>query len=153
MPRGGCVVAAGGGAFDDEAVYPAIGAAKHGCCQGVGRDDSQELWPRECRQRAFRIVRRIEAHHGVLVLPVLALRQSRNGELVLGRPLFGVCVQNARDVKRDARAHQYISHARQHCAVDGREVRQLHLFKKIDADGIFVAFPREKDFDKVRDDA
>ena len=58
-------------------------------------------------------------------------------------------VQHAGDVQRNARAHQHVAHAGQHRAIDRRQVRHLHLLKKIDAHGILVAFPGQKNLDKV----
>jgi len=56
-------------------------------------------------------------------------------------------------VHRNARAHQHVADAGQHCAVDGRQVRHLDFFQKVDADGILVVFTRQIDLDKVAHDA
>ena len=56
-------------------------------------------------------------------------------------------------MQRDARAHQHVAHAGQHRAVDGGEVRHLHLLKKIDADSVLLSIARQIDLDEIAYDA
>jgi len=108
------IVAASRRAFDYKSVDASVGAAQDGGSEGIGTDNSQEARPVEQWKRAFRVIERIEVHGRVL-----PLCRAGNRQPVLGRMLCGKRVKDAGNVQRNARAHQHVADAGQHCAVDG----------------------------------
>ncbi len=65
----------------------------------------------------------------------------------------GQRIDGARDLQRDARAHQDVVHAREQGPVDGGEVRDLDLLEVVDADRVAVALAGQPDLDEVGHDA
>src|ERR1700687_5221643 len=58
-------------------------------------------------------------------------------------------IEDSRNLERHTGPHQNVSHAREHGAVDGRQMRELHFLQVIDSDRMVVALAGEKDFDKM----
>ncbi len=58
-------------------------------------------------------------------------------------------VKHARDMQRDARAHQHIADTGKHGAVDRRQMGDLHFFEEVDADWIVMALFGQKDLNEV----
>lgn len=67
--------------------------------------------------------------------------------------MIGQSVQDSRNFQRDARSHQYIRDAREHSAVEGRQVWNLNLFQKVDSHGIVMTFTGQTHFHKVGNNA
>ena len=58
-------------------------------------------------------------------------------------------IKHSRNLERHSCPHQDISHASEHSAINGRQVRQLDFFQVIDSDWIVVSFTRQNDFNKI----
>ena len=99
------------------------------------------------RSRPTKVPRR-EDHGSVVIL----LRSGDLEEIGCGF-VIGEAIEYSRNLERHSGPHQNVSHAREHGAVDGRQMRQLNFFQVIDSDRIVVAFARQKDFHKIGHDA
>ena len=142
------IVAAGGRPLDDEAVHRPVGLLQQRGREDVRRDDRQETGPLEGRQVAFHEVARAEVHRRVV-----AVLRARHVERIGGGLVLDIRVQYARDLERDARAHQDVANAREHRAVDRDEVRRLDLLEVVDPDRVGVAFAGEEDLHEVPEEA
>jgi len=141
-------VSAGGGRLDDEAVDASAGAAQD--------QDTQMLFdPADYAEGPLPMLHRPKflAIVSSNTLATTMLRRAGDGELVLRGVVGGEGVKHAGNVERDARAHEHVAHAGQHCAVDGGQMGELDLLKEVDADRVLVAFPSQEHLDKVADDA
>jgi hypothetical protein len=72
---------------------------------------------------------------------------------IFGGLVVGEAIERAGNVEGDASAHEDVAHAGEHGSIEGGQVRELHLFEVVDANGMVVAFAGEKDFNKVGCDA
>ena len=113
------VVPARGRALDDEAVDASGRLLRQHGGERVAGDDGQEARPLERRGR-----RRREWSAGIEAQELEALgRRALDVELQRGRLVLGQRVERARDLARDAGAHQHVVDAGEHRAVEQRQVR------------------------------
>ena len=72
----------------------------------------------------------------------------------IGRGLV-ICeaIEYSRNLERHTGSHQNVSHASQHGAVKGRQMRELNFFQVVDSDRIIVAFARQDNLNKIGYDA
>jgi energy-coupling factor transporter ATP-binding protein EcfA2 len=107
------VVSAGGARLDHQSVDATIGLLEHGGCQRVGADDGQELGPSERAKLDFHELSRVEVHGNVVTL-LRAMDMDR----IFRRLVVDVAVQHAGNFQRNSRAHDDVSNACQHRAID-----------------------------------
>ncbi len=78
-------------------------------------------------------------------------RHSLDVEFHRCSAMLGERVQHAGDLTWDSSAHQHVIHASEHCTAQRRQIWQLYLGEKIDADQSVVAFPGQIHFDEIRE--
>ena len=141
-------MASSGRSLDHESINRAIRLLQHGCCQGIGGDDRDELWPGQWRKIVAHELPRRKDHGSVVVI----LCPCDLQEIGCG---FVICeaIEYAGNLEWHSCPHQHVSHACEHSAVDGRQMRQLNFFQVVDSHRIVVACTREKDFNKIGHDA
>ena len=141
-------MAAGCPSLNHESIHRAIRLLQHGCRQGIGGYDGEELRPQG-----------VAADHGPKLLrreghgSVVTLLRPRDLEEIAGHFVICETIEDPRNLERHTGPHQNVAHARQHGAVDGRQMRKLNFFQIINSYRIIVAFACQKDFNKVSCDA
>ena len=140
------IVPAGGRALDHEAIDMAGRLARQHGREQMTRDDGEEPGAFECGRRGLgEVPRGIEAQVLDHIAPV-----ALDLEAQLGLTPRGHGVQRARDLARDARAHQDVVDTREQCAIERRQIRHLHLGQQVHADHAVMPFLGERDFDERR---
>ena len=141
-------MSAGGARLDHQPVHAPVRLLEHGCGQRVGADDGQELRPRQRAKLDFHELSRVEVHGDVV-----ALQRAVDMNCILRSLVVDVAVQHAGNFQRNARAHDDVSNACQHRAIDAREMSHLNLFQIIDAHRIRVSLASQIHLDEVGHDA
>ncbi len=140
------VVAAGRWTLDHEPVDLAVRATGEALRKRVGCDDREKVRSLERWQIHVHVLARGERHQN----RVVGARPGHR-ERVGRRLMVGELVEHPRDLHGDARAHEHVVHAGQHCPVDRGQMRHLDLLEEVDPDRVVVPLAGQGDFDEIRD--
>ena len=141
-------MSAGRARLDHQPVHAPVRLLEHGRGQRVGANDGQELRSRQRAKLHLHVLARVEVHGDVV-----ALLRAVDMDCILRRLVVDVAVEHAGNFQRNPRAHDDVSNAGQHRAIDARQVSHLNLFQIIDAHRIRVSLAGQIDLDEVGHDA
>ncbi len=140
LAAGRGIVPAGQGTLDHKPVDPSRRFAGQHRRERVAGDDGEKGRPVEGRRGVGPDAPRIEGD------PIrVGRRPAGNLQLERGRLVERQLIERRRDLPRDTGAHQDHVDARQHRAVQQREVGQLHLGQEVHPDRPVVAFLGQED--------
>ena len=134
------VVAAGGGALDDEPVRARVVAARQIARQHVRGDDREKCGTGQRGRQPVHDRRRVE-RDAVVGAGAGDVDGQRHG---LEPRQAG---EQPRQMGRDARAHEHRVDAGKHGSEQGCGGPDLHLLQQVDADGAVMAFLRQRHLD------